>query len=136
MSLNSIESDSTFFIFQERQNVTLTTALAVRGYVDGSNDVVAETLPNSIVPAGTTVCSWLLRFDTATNTVGVRAGSAVVDFHQPILGFATEDNDLAATNQLARNGVDYAANHSLGDTDTLSISGSVLTVNWLSLIHI
>ena len=126
---NQLESDTAFYVIAERR-VTLANPLTVRGPVDGATihppgSVPAETL----IPAGTTVCSWLVHFDILqTGTDAIRLDRDI-NFGDPIIGLALSGDELNATDSLALPNVAYAHGHGVEEQDFLEVNGSVLSAS-------
>ena len=113
------------FIIEEDQFVTLEAPLDV--YYARSFRASARE-PNVTIPAGTTVCSWLVRYETLTEGLNSKV-SPGIDFQSQILGIAYVRSGLNATSELALDGVSYSS-AGLEQGDRVEIAGSTISFSW------
>lgn len=104
----SYEDDDNVFVFTESV-VVLTSDL----------DVGTAT-----IPAGTTVCSYIVWYDPVSNNDVVTS----IDFGDPILGGSLSSSDLQNTNMFAVDGVNYDYSRQWESDDEFNVSGSTLGI--------
>lgn len=126
LSNSSLESNDTAYLIEEKQSVTLTDSLRVVDFVQG-REVVAAGNPTTTLPAGTVVCSWLVRFEVEEGASGRFTVTPQIDFGAEILGLSTGSDHLADSSFLAIDGVDYVPGE-VGFTDRFTVSGSQLSL--------
>lgn len=105
-SLFSLESDTTIFAFDEQQQVTLTTSVAVDISAPGTYDDSGDLTPATI-PAGTCVSSHFLHADRATEQGPPTLFNGTVVVDADILGIAILGTSLNATDVLGAPGTGY-----------------------------
>ena len=90
---NVMQSDTSTFVFAE-PGCTLTSDLVVNRQTPGTFNGNSNEL--AVIPAGTSVCSYIVHADRATN--GTVSGS--LTFAEPILGLIYEQPQFDASNYL------------------------------------
>ncbi len=103
------DDDDTVFLFSEGAH-TLTADLTVGG---------------TTIPAGTVVCSYYLHYSPTQSSAG---SSVSFDFGAPVLGAATSDGDLDATDSFGASGVSYRGSRQMEGGDNFTISGTTVSV--------
>ena len=131
VALNALESPTAVFAFDERQNVTLTSALAI----DFANPGTYGTFPTNSgkLPVGSVVDSHLIHSDpTSPGATTRRAGSVTVQ--DDIVGVVASTAKLASSDSLGAPGTTYAGTLSLrgleNSEDKLTISADRRTVSF------
>ena len=125
LTSGAIESDTLAQVIEEDQRVTLTQELRVNDFVPGEVLTPDNNQPTELLPIGTRVCSWLVRFDPVTAGQDV---TITIDFGDTILGLAYTSDRLADTNELALDGVAYEAGADLGPSDRVTVNGTTITL--------
>ncbi len=83
------------------------------------------TVGGTTIPAGTTVCSYYLHYSPTSSSAGT---SVTFDFGAPVLGAATNDADLDATDVFGATDVDYRGSRRMEGGDGFSISGNQVSL--------
>ncbi|MGD2252323.1 MAG: hypothetical protein PVF70_05335 [Anaerolineales bacterium] len=89
----SWESDTVIYLFREQDHQVLPVSLATNISTAGSY-VSEEQLQGGLIPAGTTVTSYLFHFDTVGTETGVTL-TGCVRFPEAIIGVIVLDYDLS-----------------------------------------
>jgi len=100
LTLNAYESDDYIYVFDEKQNLTLTSDLAVdialSGLYDEASDLVGA---GGIIGAGTAVNSYIVHVDPIGTTNLVEYDGSVT-FSNKILGVIVETSSLNSTDSV------------------------------------
>jgi hypothetical protein len=89
----SLESDTVIYLFREQDQLALPTALATNMSSAGSY-VLEEELQGGVIPAGSTISSYLFHFDTVGTETGLTL-TGCVRFPETIIGVIVLDYDLS-----------------------------------------
>ena len=126
---NNTFQDPNLYGFDEGQNIVITSDLNVDILADGMG---SQLMGPGILPMGSTVASHYVFFDPAGNTTQV----GTVTFDSQIFGIITSTGNLAASDFLINNGVNYLNPSERGlepGQDTVSIVGlNTIEVNWFA----
>ena len=139
IDVNAMESDTTTWVIAEAECVTLTSDVVVNRASDGAFSGNSNEF--AIIPAGTTVSSWIINADRATS--GNIVGS--ITFSNDIVGLIYEAPEFAATTPTFEVvGMTYpSANGAFVEgNDSFILSGSTLDFdltmggNWSDVIRV
>ena len=131
----SLESFTAAFVFNERQNVTLSQAVQVNITTTGSFSTIAHLTPGAI-SVGSLISSYYLHADPVGSSGTTYRFTGSVTFDSDILGIAGANAELVGSNFLGAlgttypnagtvNGVDFA-----DGTDSVTISSNRRTLDF------
>jgi uncharacterized repeat protein (TIGR01451 family) len=136
VAVNAKEDATSAFAFDERQNVTLSSAVAVDAVDPGAYTMLPTG--SSTIPAGTQVDSHLIHNDLPTGATARHNGS--VSFPSDIIGVIAATNHLAASDRtLGAPGTTYAGSrqyrglemNASGTLDKFTISADRRTLSFV-----
>jgi hypothetical protein len=116
--------DGQLHIMEEQVGVVLDAPLSVVPPVDGAS-IEGSTAASVDLPIGQTVCAYLLYVDSHYTIGDV---DAVFDFGLPILGYATTNADLAASDRFENPATTYDYD-GLGSTDIIVSTGTEIDLH-------
>ncbi len=127
LGINSIVSGTTVSVIEEQQRFTLTAGLPVTDLPQGET-WQANNTPKSTIPAGTVVCSWLVRYDLPEDATSDGQIETDINFHSEILGLALGSGEMQATSMLEVDGVPGYSNFGVEVWDEATVNGETLSL--------
>ena len=107
VTLGSLQSSTQVFTFEEKQNLTLASAVPIDINGPGTYDENSDLLPvgGGVVVAGTVIDSHLVHIDNPSS--GVMSTHGTVTFAKPIVGVVVRSSNLDSTDYLGAPGTVY-----------------------------
>ena len=124
----AIESDIMAYVIEESQYVTLTQDLEVSLPPQGVEFRGLNRPPTATLPAGTLLCSWLVRFDPQLNTGASKSIELTIDFGETIIGLGLTNEQLADDSEVGIPGTIYGTNPQFHNGDRHTVNGSSITL--------
>ena len=124
----AIESDIMAYVIEESQYVTLTQDLEVSLPPQGVEFRSLNRPPTATLPAGTLLCSWLVRFDPQLNTGASKSIDLTIDFGETIIGLGLTNEQLADDSEVGIPGTIYGTNPQFHNGDRHTVNGSSITL--------
>ena len=124
----AIESDIMAYVIEESQYVTLTQDLEVSLPPQGVEFRSLNRPPTATLPAGTLLCSWLVRFDPQLNTGASKSIDLTIDFGETIIGLGLTNEQLADDSEVGIPGTIYGTNPQFHSGDRHTVNGSSITL--------